>query len=62
MKVLFGFLLPLVLLCMALAAAAGYVMNIISLTRADFTTIDGLEVARICGVFVPFVGAVVGWM
>lgn len=46
----------------ALAALAGYVMNIISLTQVDFTTIDGMEVCRLIGVFVPFVGAIAGWM
>lgn len=41
------------------AAATGYVMNIVTLfTTADTT---GEIVTRAAGIFIPFVGAVVGW-
>jgi len=61
-KLPFGFVL--VWFTITLASFAGWVMNIVKLAQdlsAD-TAVTKMFIARIVGVFVPFVGAVLGYM
>ena len=43
-------------------AVIGWIMNIVKLVGADFATVEGLEVARIIGVAVAPLGAVLGFL
>lgn len=43
------------------ALVAGYVMNVVALIGSSFEPLTGFVVARIVGVVVPFLGAVLGW-
>lgn len=58
MKIL-GFIWALV----GLAAIAGWVMNIIKIIDSGFVLAQwgGLQVARVIGVFIPPLGAILGW-
>jgi hypothetical protein len=44
------------------AAAIGWVMNIIAIIGSDFANINGLLVARVIGVIVAPLGAVLGYV
>lgn len=44
------------------AAIAGWVMNIVTIAHNDFTSITGMLIMRIVGVFIPIIGAVLGWI
>ena len=43
-----------------IAGAIGWVMNIISVATADYTTLDAMEVMRIIGIVVAPIGAIHG--
>ena len=45
-----------------IAGAIGWVMNIISVATADYTTLDAMEVMRIIGIVVAPIGAILGWV
>ena len=44
-----------------LMAIVGWVMNIIAIVHTASDVVTGMFIARVVGVFVPFVGAVLGW-
>ncbi len=50
---------PIIWLAAIIFGCAGYVLNIVKLVQA--TGITGLELFRVCGVFVPPLGAIVGY-
>ncbi len=50
----------LLILTVVLVAVSGWVMNIISLAHA--TSMNGMVVLRAVGIFVPPLGAVLGWI
>lgn len=54
--------LLIVSLAVALALVAGWIMNIVKLAESDFSTITGLLVLRVIGVFLAPIGAVLGWI
>ena len=47
-------------LIVVLAAIVGYILNIVALANAG--TIGGMEIFRILGLFIPFVGSVLGFV
>ena len=56
MKAIFG----IFVLATIVAAAGGYVANIVELCTHHYTTI--VTVIKVVGIFMPFVGAVAGWV
>jgi hypothetical protein len=46
----------------ALAALAGWVMNIITIAHSSFDVLTGMLVLRIVGIFVGPIGAILGWL
>lgn len=46
----------------AIAAMTGWVMNFLAVCMGDYTTLDGIEIVRIVGLFVPPLGAVMGYI
>ncbi len=55
------FVQKLMLLVITLAALYGYIANLMKLIGSDFDPLTGLVVARVVGVFVGPVGAVLGF-
>ena len=53
--------LVLVYLLLIIAGAVGWVLNIIAIAHADFAHIGGMLVLRVVGIFVPPLGAVLGF-
>lgn len=51
----------LLYIVVGLAAVVGWVMNIMDIVKSDFSSITGLLVLRVIGVFVPPLGAVLGY-
>lgn len=49
-------------ICLAIVGVAGWVMNIVALTQSSFEPITGMLVARIIGVFLAPLGAVLGYL
>lgn len=47
---------------LVIACVVGWVMNIIKLVGSDFTTLDGMEVLRIVGIFIGPLGGVLGYL
>lgn len=39
----------------------GWVMNIVEIVNGDFSPLTGMMVARVAGVFIPPIGAVLGY-
>lgn len=56
MKAVFG----LLVLAVIVAAFGGYVANIVELIHHHYSVI--VTVIKVAGIFVPFVGAVAGWV
>lgn len=54
-------LLVIVWVALAIAGGVGWVWNIVKLIAMNFDPLTGLLVVRIVGIFVPPVGAVVGY-
>jgi len=54
----FGFLLVFVV---AISALVGFVLNIVKLTGATFSPLEAETVLRTIGIFVPPLGAVLGF-
>jgi hypothetical protein len=54
-------LIVLTALALAFGAGAGYVMNILALVNNAGESV-GLIVGRAIGIFLPFVGAILGWL
>jgi hypothetical protein len=48
-------------LIVGLAGVVGWVMNIVDIANSDFDNITGMLVIRVIGVFVPPLGAVLGY-
>jgi len=53
--------LGMLYLIVGLAGVVGWVMNIVDIVNSDFSSITGMLVVRIIGVFVPPLGAVLGY-
>ena len=53
--------IELLVVIFGLAAIIGWVMNIIELIGMTFDPITGMAVGRVIGVFVPPLGAVLGY-
>lgn len=53
------FVAAIVFLVVALLGLIGWVMNIVKLVTAD--VFAGMEIARVAGIFVAPLGAVLGW-
>lgn len=51
----------LIWLTIVVGVGIGWVMNIIAVIHADFSHITGLLVVRVIGIFVPPLGAVLGY-
>lgn len=58
-----GYAVAVIMICLALLVAVGYgwINNIISIIHSDFAPLTGILVARIIGVFVAPLGAVLGY-
>ena len=54
-------LLGFIQLSLVAAFATGWVMNIIDIINNDFSNVTGLLIARVIGVFVAPLGAVLGY-
>lgn len=50
--------------CIGIAAVIGWIMNIVKIMQTGFEVAQwgGFEVARVIGVFIAPLGAVIGWM
>lgn len=46
----------------AIAALAGWVMNIITIAHSSFDVLTGMLILRIVGIFVGPIGAILGWL
>lgn len=55
-----GFLILLSVLAAVVVVGYGWIMNIVALAHA--TAFSGLVVLRAIGVFIPFIGAVLGYV
>lgn len=51
-----------IIVLVALAGVAGWVMNIVDIVQSDFSPLTTLLVLRFIGVFVPPLGAVLGYV
>jgi len=45
----------------AIAALIGWVLNIVNLCGSSFDPVTGMDVARVVGIFIPPLGAVLGY-
>ena len=57
-----GIVLGLVFIAIVLAGVIGWVMNIVKLITQRHAPITGVFVLRLVGIFVPIIGAVMGWI
>lgn len=58
----FGIGVMLSIIALIIAGIAGWVMNIITIANTMGAELTGLFVLRVAGIFVPFLGAVLGWV
>ena len=58
LKITFG----LLWVCAFIAGVYGWIMNIVKLVGADFIWASGMSIGRLIGIFVPPLGAVLGWL
>lgn len=58
-----GYALAVVLIYafVVIAGLVGWVMNIVDVVNSDFDPITGMLVVRIVGIFIPPLGAVLGY-
>jgi hypothetical protein len=54
-------ILPMAYIALLIFGLIGWVMNIIAIVHTASDVVTGMFIARVIGVFVPFVGAVLGW-
>jgi hypothetical protein len=54
-------LFELIVCVVALLGIGGWIANIVKLIHSDFATITGMLIGRIAGIFVPPLGAVLGF-
>lgn len=54
-------ILGMTYLIVGLAGVVGWVMNIVDIVNSDLSKITGMLVVRIIGVFIPPLGAVLGY-
>lgn len=52
----------LVVTCFVIAAGYGWIMNIVKLIGSDFIWSSGMSIARLVGIFVAPLGAILGWL
>lgn len=52
----------LIVLFLVGGAIFGYVMNIITIAYANFNDLTGVLVLRVAGLFIPPLGAIMGWV
>jgi len=52
----------LIILVIFLVGSIGWVMNIVSLAHSSFEPLTGMVVLRVIGIFVPPLGAVLGYL
>lgn len=57
-----GVLLSLMLVGVGIAAVAGWVINILEVFGSNFSVITGELVLRVVGIFIPPIGAVMGYV
>ena len=55
------YVLQVVLIAVAMVGCGGWIANIVKIVGSDFAQITGLLVARVVGVFVAPLGAVLGF-
>lgn len=51
-----------ILVVIVLLVLAGWTMNLVKLIQCDFESPYKAEVIHTAGVFIPFVGAITGWI
>ena len=51
-----------ILLSLSVAGAGGWIWNIVKLAHSDFARITGMLALRIVGIFVPPLGAILGFL
>jgi hypothetical protein len=49
-------------LAILIAAFVGWILNIVAIVGHDFATEIGFGVVRVIGVFIPIIGAVLGYV
>jgi hypothetical protein len=52
----------LVVLSLIVAAIVGWVMNLVAIIGHDFAAEIGMGIMRVIGVFIPIIGAVLGYI
>ena len=52
----------LIFLSVLLAAIVGWILNIVTIFYSNFSVISGTLVLRVIGVFIPPIGAFMGWL
>ena len=57
-----GLVQSLIVLAISGVGLVGWIMNIVKITQADFSHIDGELVVRVIGIPMAPVGAVSGWL
>jgi hypothetical protein len=55
-------LIGLIYLILIVAGLGGYISNIVEVAQADYTVWSGLEILRVIGIFIPFLGAILGFV
>ena len=55
-------ILGIVFIALAILFLVGWVMNIVKLITNMHSPITGVFVLRIVGIFVPIIGAIMGWL
>jgi hypothetical protein len=59
LRSLFALVLGLVYITITLALVVGWIWNIVKLVQAD--TVSGMEIARVAGIFIAPLGALLGY-
>ena len=52
----------LMYLAFVVAIIGGWIMNLVEIVNYDFTSITGMIILRIAGIFIAPLGAVLGWI